>query len=284
MGKEVTADMLEGKKDDLVNQDTQDISQKETDETALDNTSADDGHELDTIDKKAKTDDQPLKYSSHEAAEKAYREAERKLHEATTEAAKMKKIVDDLTKKIDAANNKTDTGPKKSEWEVKREKVLKDTIAAANAIPADDAEYNTKVAQIWIDAQSQVSKIALEEQRAVDEDLQLVQKSVSKALKDFEIDGIPGVEDLFWAQAKKADRSLSLADQITWAASEVKAVIDGIRGKELTRMKEEKDTRDKLDVLGRGGRTTTKVEPEGSKTMVDARKAVLEKRKLRSSG
>jgi hypothetical protein len=285
MGKEVTTDMLEGKEDNLTNQDTQDDPHKETVDSTLDKTGAEDGHTLDTTDKTDKTDEKPLKYSSHEEAEKAYREAEKKLHESTTEAAKLKKVVDDLTKKIDAANEKTaDTGPKKSTWEVKREKVLKDTMTAANAIPADDPEYNTKVAQIWIDAQMQVSKIALEEQRAAEEDLQLVQKSVSKALKDVEIDGVPGVEDLFWAQAKKADRNLSLADQIKWAAGEVKALIDGIRGKERTRMKEEKDTRDNLNVLGRGNRITTKPEPEGSKTIGDARKAVLEKRKLRSTG
>ena len=285
MATTVTAEMLNGDGKDTKDTLTTSLDAKETDgkppEGIEPKPPLDGFGEVEEEDK----DTKPLKYKSHEEAEKAYREAEKKLHESTTETAKLKKVVEDLQKRIDGVEKKADPN-QKGKWEVEQDRILNATIDAANKLSTDDPDYNMKLAKVWMKGQADIAKIAAQEERERQEiaanDLKVINTTVDKALEAAELDKIPGIQQLFWAQAAWADKNLSLDEQITWTIAQCKAIVDGIRGKETARYQEEQKNRSKFDILQRGGKLVSKTsQDEGTQTMGDAIRAVKERRKLR---
>lgn len=283
MGTKITADMINGEegKQTLTNQDTSGNPPEgqATGEQIPDGIQPPpDGFGEITPD----PDTKPLKYKSHEDAEKAYREAEKKIHEATTENSQLRKKMEDLERKINESIGPRDQGPRRSVYDVERERIKKETFSAAQAIPETDPEYQLKIANIWMDAQDALARVAYQEQEAARSDIQVVQTIVADAIKKAELDKIPGIEELFWAKSAKADRSLPLEDQINWTISQCKAIVEGIRGKEVGRMQQEEENRQRMEVLGRGGKPMTRVQTEtvGS-TIADARRSALDRRRLK---
>lgn len=270
--------------------------------------------ELEKVDGKEKKEEEEthLEYKDQVAAEKAVKEAKKKMTEATTKAKKLETVVADLQKRVDEAAAKAPiTAPAENPWGVKRQKVADDTITRAAAIPSpvppqdrDDpefdakwteyqkkmAEYNAKVAHAWAEAQAQITNLAIEEREEAQRNKEVVRSAVDAALEE---SGLitdrtsPKEKDnilkLFWSLSADVHKSLSMEDQIKEAVKLCKDFVDELRGKERERVRKEKENQEDLQVLGHGSRVTKTKEPEVTHTMGDAQRAVLERRKLRHS-
>lgn len=265
--------------------------------------------ELEKVDGKAEGG---LQYKDQEAAEKAVKDAKKKMTEATTKAKKLETVVSDLQKRVDEAAAKAPaTAPAENPWDGKRQKVADDTIARAAAIPSpvppqdrDDPEfdakwgayqklmqeYNGKVAKVWADAQAEVATLAFEEHEEAKRNKETVISAVDTALEEAELISdktTPKEKEsilrLFWSLSVDVSKSLPMEDQIKETAKLCKDFVDNLRGKERERARKEKENQEDLQVLGRGSKVITKKEPEASYTMGDAQRAVLERRKLRHS-
>ena len=151
---------------------------------------------------------------------KAYREAEETTNH---DRQPNKKVVEDLQKRIDGVEKKADPN-QKGKWEVEQDRILNATIDAANKLSTDDPDYNMKLAKVWMKGQADIAKIAAQEERERQEiaanDLKVINTTVDKALEAAELDKIPGIQQLFWAQAAWADKNLSLDEQITWTIAQ----------------------------------------------------------------
>jgi len=254
--------------------------------------------------------EQPLQYKDQVAAEKAVREAKRKMTEATTKAAKLQSIVTDLEKRVQTASSEApNTAPAENPWDMKRQKVADDTItkAAAIASPAppqdrDDpdfdakwtdyqkkmGEYNAKVARAWADAQTEIANLAIEEREEAKKNKETVIFAVDNALEEAGLitdkssqKEKDSVLKLFWSMSGDVSKSLPMEDQIKQTADLCKDFVDELRGKERERVKKEKINQDDLQVLGRGSRVTTQKQPEITLTIGEAQRAVMERRRLR---
>jgi hypothetical protein len=263
-------------------------------------------------DGKEKEEETHLEYKDQVAAEKAVKEAKKKMTEATTKAKKLETVVADLQKRVDAAATEAPaTAATENPWGVKRQKVADDTIAKAAAIPSpvppqdrEDPEfdkkwgeyqkkmqeYNGKVALVWAEAQNEIANLAFEEREEAKKNKETVIAAVDTALEEAGLisDKTPPKEKenilrLFWALSGDVSKALSMEDQIKETVNACKDFIDEVRGKERARAIKEKENQDNLQVLGRGSKITTKKEPEPSATMGEAQRAVLERRKLRHS-
>jgi hypothetical protein len=262
--------------------------------------------------KKEGEEETRLEYKDQVAAEKAVKEAKKKMTEATTKAKKLETVVSDLQKRVDEAATKAPlTAPAENPWNVKRQKVADDTIAKAAAIlspvPPQDrddpefdvkwadyqkkmGEYNGKVAKVWADAQAEVATLAFEEHEEAKRNKEAVISAVDTALEEAGLisDRTSPKEKesilrVFWSLSADVSKSLPMEDQIKETAKLCKDFVDGLRGEERERARKEKENQEDLQVLGRGSKVTTKKEPEASHTMGDAQRAVLERRKLRHS-
>jgi len=268
--------------------------------------------ELEKVEGKKEGEEEALQYKDQIAAEKAVKEAKKKMTEATTKAKKLETVVSDLQKRVDeAAKVAPITAPAENPWNVKRQKVADDTIARAAAIPSpvppqdrDDPEfdakwgayqklmqeYNGKVAKVWADAQAEVATLAFEEHEEAKRNREAVISAVDTALEETGLISdktTPKEKEsilrLFWSLSVDVSKSLPMEDQIKETAKLCKDFVDGLRGEERERVRKEKMNQEDLEVLGRGSKVTTKKEPEASHTMGDAQRAVLERRKLRHS-
>jgi len=262
--------------------------------------------------KKEGEEEAQLEYKDQRAAEKAVKEAKKKMTEATTKTKKLETVVADLQRRVDDAASKAPiTAPAENPWGVKRQKVADDTIAKAAAIPSpvppqdrDDPEfdvkwaeyqkkmqeYNGKVALVWADAQTEIANLAFEEREEAKRNKEAVIAAVDIALEEAGLISdktTPKEKEsilrLFWSLSADVSKSLPMEDQIKETANACKDFVDELRGKERERAREEKVNQEDLEVLGRGSKITTKREPEASRTMGDAQRAVLERRKLRHS-
>lgn len=262
--------------------------------------------------KKAEVEETPLEYKDQVAAEKAVKEAKKKMTEATTKASKLEKIVSDLQKRVDeAAKGAPITAPAENPWGVKRQKVADDTIAKAAGIPSpvppqdrDDPEfdvkwaeyqkkmqeYNGKVALVWADAQTEIANLAFEEREEAKRNKETVIAAVDEALEEAGLISdktLPKEKEsilrLFWSLSADVSKSLPMEDQIKETANLCKDFVDELRGKERKRVIEEKTNQEGLEVLGHGSKVITKKQPEASHTLGDAQRTALERRKLRHS-
>lgn len=153
------------------------------------------------------TKDKPFKYKSHEEAEKGAQEAARKLTEVSTENSKLKKEIEELQKKYEA-QEKTDKGQIKSKWDIDREKIMKDTLTAASNLDAEDPDYQTKVAEVWLKGQVEISKISAKKYRKPRRSRRKTDTHViGVALKTADLHEIHGIRELFDAQATKGQET-----------------------------------------------------------------------------
>ena len=260
--------------------------------------------------KKDGEEEEALDAKSKAAAEKQIKDAQRKMHEATTKASKLERIVSDLQKRVDtAAKEAPDTAAAENPWGAKRQKVADDTIARAAAIPSpvppqdrDDpqfdakwaeyqkqmATYNGKVALVWAEAQTDIANLAFEEREEANRNKEAVRSAVDTALEKAGLitdktsqKEKDSVLRIFWALSSDVSKSLPMEDQIEETINLCKDLVDELRGKERARARDEKKNQEDLSVLGRGGRVITKKEPAVSHTMGEAQRAALERRKLR---
>lgn len=228
----------------------------------------------------------PFKYKTHEEAEKGAAEATRKLHDLSTENAQLKKQLEEIQAR--ETTGKENQQPPMSKYDQERERITKDTIAQDNKLDTNDPEYDAKRTELWANFTANMAKIAAQEVQEADkqaqEDLKAINTAINAALKTADLDKIPGIHELFDAHAAKADRKLTLQQQIDWAVSQCKATIDNLKGHQDSRRKEQHDTTSKFDVLPRGARpnqTQVKSDDNTSKTMGEARKAALDRRRLK---
>lgn len=268
--------------------------------------------DTDRLEEGKKDEDEDKESTLDAKAAKQIKDAQRKMHEATTKASKLEKLNTDLQKRVDeAAKAAPDTAPAVNPWDAKRQKVADDTITKAAAIQSpvppqdrDDPEfdakwaeyqkqmatYNGKVALVWAEAQTEIANLAFEEREEAKKNKEAVVSAVDTALEEAGlITDRTGQKEkdsilrLFWSLSTDVPKSLPMEDQIEETVKLCKEFVDELRGKERDRARDEKKNQEDLSVLGRGSRVINKKEPEASHTMGEAQRTVLERRKLRHS-
>ncbi len=252
-----------------------------------------------------------LKYRSHEEAERAMKEAEKRMHTATTKAAKIELLNKDLQKRLDDATKASPMvqTPEGNPFEGKRQAIADNTITKVAVVKMPSApvdrddpqfdvkwgdykkamdKYNADVARIWADAQKEISDLAYEERQQAERERATVVEAVEKALEEAELITVntdpeekKDMMSLFWVNAVNVPKNIPLQDQLNRTVEICKTIVERFRGHERKRAKENKATRDSLDVLGHGTKVTPQKEPEGPSTMWEATKLAKEKRRLR---
>jgi hypothetical protein len=259
-----------------------------------------------------KPTDEELDAKTKTAAEKAIKEAKKKMHEATTKSAKLEKINLDLQERLAKASKEAPkTAPEENPWDKKRQAVADETISKAATIPAPRAPedrdapdfdakwteyqkqmvaYNSKVALVWADAQTKIANLALEEREEAQKNKDTVLRAVDTALEDAglisdktTVKEKEAILRLFWSESQNVPKNIPMEDQIKQTVELCHEFIEGLRGKEREQVKREIGNQEDVQVLGHGSRVIKNVEPEISHTMGEAQRAARERRILRHS-
>ena len=267
-----TGHPAEGGSDDSSDADDTD-SQDSAEDDSDDGTSADDDGSPDD-DKSSDSDGElTFKYSSHEEAEKGYKEAERLAHERAEEAKRERLRAEELQAKISELESRTaedsDSKSKEEPTENVMQARMRKLYSDIARIDPEDPECDNKAADLW-------AELSLEQQRYVDEqldafktklseeyDAKMAEKEtedliVSKAIDDatkFGLDMKDGSPEskLFWTLCKDAPDGGSIDDQIQWTCKEVKSFISTINEPVIKDKEKAKQTQENNAVLDRGG-------------------------------
>ncbi len=219
------------------------------------------------------SEDKKYKYASMDEFDKAYKEAEKKMHEATTKAAELERKVTYYEKP-----------PEKPAVTIedKINEMTDQVLDKIRLIPADSPTRDRDAGRMWTKLHADVDDLKYEDrQRRSDTERQIVAKTYEKATKE----GIKTDAELriLGYEFSKTDSGLSTNDRITQAIDNTKSVLSQIR--EGLVEKQEKDKKDKEDlkVLGRGSSRTVKSEEEDKKptTMSQQLAELNERRKLK---
>jgi hypothetical protein len=193
--------------------------------------------------------EKPLKYKTHEEAEKAYQEAERRMHDATTDTKRYRDQVDQLQSQLNTLLIGKVQADQTTTVTTKQEKKVRDHVKEmlgeiGKLDPAEDG-YDDKVADAWekllTPFQSELLDQAKKETQAVmtekdkeresarerDDALEKAEKMAKKAGLD--MTGEPGGAensaeyDLFWRFAQVAPGKTP-DEQIGWAIKETQRI------------------------------------------------------------
>jgi hypothetical protein len=203
------------------------------------------------------------KYETMEEAGKAFKESERKMHEATERAARLER--DQSTRvKTDPEVDPGDT-------------IADEALVEIGKLNPEDPDYQKKTARIWAKAQMKIANLTVGKAKEAETSTKSTEERVSSALKDAKL---PSDNDkkIFWSIASHCPADIKdLEGQISWTierVQEVKADVAKEMVEEANRKKKEKGD---LKVLGRkGSKTTSSEEEEENKspmTLVEQLKA-----------
>jgi len=244
-------------------------------------------------DKKKEGDEEPqpklseekqYKYKSIEDYDKAYKEAEKKMHEATTRAANLEKEVTQYRK----------PEPKLPTIDDKIVEITDEAIKQISALPvAYDAEGKPTTesltkrdrdsAIIWAKAQRTISRIEIDER---EKETSNWRSTVSKLTKRAKDDGLSSDDEMDMV-AGAFDRLSdvgNLSDRIDQAVELTKSRLSRLREGFTKRQVQDKDEKDSLKVLGRGSSRKEGKEASGSDkpaTMTDALSKSRENRRVK---
>jgi hypothetical protein len=224
------------------------------------------------------------KYKSIEDYDKAYKEAERKMHEATTRAANLEKEVTQYRK----------PEPKTPTIDDKIVEITDEAIKAIGALPIQyDAEGKPTTesltkrdrdsAIIWAKAQRTISRLEIDER---EKETSNWRSTVSKLTKKAKDEGLASDDEMDMV-AVAFDRLSdigSLEDRISQAVEVTKSRLSRLREGFTRRQVQDKDEKDSLKVLGRGSSRKEGDKTSGSDkpaTMTDALRQSKESRRVK---
>jgi hypothetical protein len=209
-------------------------------------------------------------FANQGEAEKAYREARKKMQEAAEEAARLRKSKTEGKELVDYFN-------------AEKQKLIQSTIAkvASIQLPKEDEPdyakkleaYNLKVAEVWVDTQDAIAELVLARERQKQADVAVVQVEINKKLKEAKLDNIPKIHDIFRVFSSDANPELTIEDQIDETIERCKEYMESIKNGERTRATEEEKERKRLEALGRGGKFRATEKTPNSPTNTSMREA-----------
>jgi hypothetical protein len=198
-----------------------------------------------------------FKYKSQEEAETAYKEAERKMHEATTAKAALEKKLAQFEKPPEKQASPTDPIAD----------ITDEALKEIYALKADSPTKDRDAAIIWAKAQRKISRMEINDaSKETKSEHDIVVKTYERATKE----GIKTDAELkiLGYEYSKADSNLSTDERIDAAINSTKGILSQIREGFEAKAERDKKEKDDLKVLGRGSsRPKVDVDKKDSKPM-----------------
>jgi len=220
-----------------------------------------------------KDDGKKYKYASMDEFDKAYKEAEKKMHEATTEKSKLERELAQFKKP-----------PEKPAvtLEEKIREVTKQTVSRIKTMPEDTPNRDDEIAYLWAKNASEIEDLKYEHRRTKEEsERNTIKKIYDQATKE----GLKTDEELdyFSYRYSKTDPSLSIEDRTSQAIEATKMGLGKLREGVVKDVEKDKKDKEDLKVLGRGSSRTVKSEKGEEKPMSMSQQLaeLNEKRKLK---
>lgn len=212
----------------------------------------------------------PLKYKSHEEAELAYRDLEKKLGEQGEELGRYRKMVQTFQPQKQVT-------PQPAETETQAQKLAREAMEKASRIPEDDPKRAEKVGAIWMEHQAELSKSIYQETTREERDRQRAMDYAEQKVKDAGLSN-PKLIGFFWDVVTRAPTGVSFDEQIQWGIDQIKTTLQEIKDEEMKRQQADDDTRRQQSVMGPGARrggpgAARQPGSDGPMTLADAMKA-----------
>jgi hypothetical protein len=219
------------------------------------------------------SEDKKYKYASMDEFDRAYKEAERKMHEATTEKARLARELEEVRKPKDQPKTLQDRIDEMTDQILEKIKIL------PNESPTRDRD----AARLWARNQSDIDDLKYEERRKRDDS----ERSTVKRIYDTaNKEGLKTDEELdyFAYRYSKTDSSLSIEERTSQAVEATKSGLGKLREGLVKDVEKDKKDKDDLKVLGRGSSRTGKSSEEKTEkplTMSQQIAEMQEKRRLK---
>jgi len=187
------------------------------------------------------SEEKKFKYASMDEYDKAYKEAERKMHEATTKASTLEKKLYQYEKPVEK--------PRTMDDQIRE--MTRKTLKEISVIPADSPNRDEEAGFLWAKLQGDITDMKYEERaRHTDTERQIVTKTYERAQKE----GIKSDAELriLGYEFSKTDPSLGTEDRIEKAVENTKEILSEIRDGFVKGQERDKKEKDDLKVLGRG--------------------------------
>ncbi len=234
-----------------------------------------------------KPSEKKYKYKTQDEAERAYTEAERKMHEATTRASSLERELSQYKKPLEqpvaTADDKIAEITKAAIKEIRALSAKFDSQGKETAESIDERE--TQSAIVWAKANRKIAKLEYEEAHNAEKSEQDI---ANRLYKKATSNGLSGNNelDLVGMEYGRSDPSMSAEDRISAAVEAAKNRISQLRDGFVKRQQLDKDEKNNLRVLGGGSRSRS---TDGGKTkeeskpsnMSDALADINEKRKVK---
>lgn len=222
------------------------------------------------------------KYASMDDYDKAYKEAEKKMHEATMRASSLEKELGQVKKppeKVVTADDKIAEFTDAALNEIKGIKLEYDE--EGNITRESASKRDREAAIIWGKAQRKISRLEIDEVNKVAlSEREIVNKTYTAAQKE----GIMTDAELriLGHEFSKTDPSVSTDDRIKESIESTKGILSQIRDGFIKNQEKDKKEKEDLKVLGRG---STRKESKGDKeskpsTMSQQLSELNEKRRM----
>ena len=218
------------------------------------------------------SDDKKYKYASLDEYDKAYKEAERKMHQSTTKAAELERKLSQYEKPPE----------KPATMDDRIKEMTKDTLGKIRLLPADAPDREDQAGYLWSKLQSDITDIKYDERsRAVDRERDVVKRTYDYATKE----GIKSDAELriLGYEFSKTDPGIPIDDRISMAVSNTKEMLGQIRTGFVEKQEKDKKEKEDLKVLGRGSSRQEKSEtrkPE-NESMSQALSKLNEQRRMK---
>lgn len=225
------------------------------------------------------------KHKSIEEYDKAYKEAERKMHEATTRAANLEK---------ELAQYRKPPEPKPPTIDDKITEITQEALKAISALPVQyDAEGKPTAeslakrdldsAIIWAKAQRTIARLEIDEREKETSNWRNTVTKLTKKAKDEGLTSDDEMDMVATAFDRLSDIS-NLEDRISQAVEVTKSRLSRLREGFTKRQMQDKDEKNSLKVLGRGSSRKEGEKTSGSDkpaTMTDALRQLKENRRVK---
>lgn len=218
-------------------------------------------------------EEKKYKYASMDEYDKAYKEAERKMHEATTRSK-------ELERKISQYERPVVDKPLTLDDRIRD--LTKETINKIRLLPADAPTREEDAGFLWAKLQSEITDLKYEERYKVQEkERDVVKRTYDYATKE----GIKSDAELrlLGTEFSKTDPTLPTEERISMAVNNTKDLLSQLREGLIERQRQDKQEKEDLKVLGRGSSRTEKSSPrkEEPETMAQALSKLNEQRRMK---
>ncbi len=214
-----------------------------------------------------------FKYKSQEEAELAEKAAEKKMHEATTEASELKRKVAHYEKLPEKPAVTIDD---------KINEMTDQVLDKIRLIPADSPTRDRDAGRMWTKLHADVDDLKYEHRRSTEE---TERKTIKKIYDQATKEGLKTDEELdyFSYRYSKTDPSFSIDERTSQAVEATKTGLGKLREGLVEKQEKDKREKDDLKVLGRGSSRTVKSEDKdkGPTTMSQQLAQLNEQRKLK---